>query len=391
MSLKKISIFCPITLPYKSGAGQNAYNLAKALKDHNHEVRIISFNLGSDAKKEIIGGIEIYRIPINTKNKITKAFSYFSIFPAFIKHLKISDLSIIFGPLQGYTILILIGKILNNEVVFRSTMFGKDDITTLNNKFGPGLYKFRKHILSKMGGYISQSPAMTESIVNEYGSKIPILESAQGVNTEVFFPLSEEKKQLLKEELGLPKNKINIISVGYVIERKGYREVFEALNSIKNEVDFQFLIIGNFNPDKDHYMYYLKNEMKEIYNYGNSLLNDRIKFLGESNEVDKYLKASDIFVLNSVMEGMPNVLLEAMACGLPSVVKSMKGVDDYITKKNINSLIVNDTNALALGLKKLIKDEKMQIELGENAAHFIQSKFSISKISLDIIKKFKKS
>jgi glycosyltransferase involved in cell wall biosynthesis len=387
--VNRISIFCPITLPYKSGAGLNAFNLAKAFSKQGYYTEIVSFNQGQDIKQETIEGIKICRINWWNKNKFSKILSYLIIVPAFVKHMFRSDLTIIFGPVQGYFILILLGKLFNRKVVFRSTMYGKDDLSTLNNKFGPILYSCRKWILSKMGGYISQSPAMSSSFRLEFHNKIPILESAQGVNTEVFFSVTNELKDEIRKKLDLPLYKKIIISVGYVIERKGYREIFEALASLKDESNYLYIVIGNYSPIKGHYMYYLKDEMTNIHDYGIKLLSEKIRFIGESNEIQNYLQASDIFILNSVMEGMPNVLLEAMACGLPSVVKSMHGVDEYITQDKKNAFIVNNSQDIADRIKKLLSDDNLLQELGQNASQFIGSNFSLSKVSLDIINKFK--
>ena len=77
-------------------------------------------------------------------------------------------------------------------------------------------------------------------------------------------------------------------------------------------------------------MYKYKAQANNLYLEGKKILKDKILFTGPVNNVNKYLQASDIFLFNSKQEGLPNSLLEAMACGLPVITTIMNGAAEII-------------------------------------------------------------
>ena len=116
-----------------------------------------------------------------------------------------------------------------------------------------------------------------------------------------------------------------------MIERKGYREVFDSLAKYVDE-DFLYVVIGKYQVNEDEYMIHENENMQKLHMYGKNLLKNKIFFTGECKNTEDYYKIADLFILNSKKEGMPNVLLEAMASSLPVIVTSLPGVVNYITK-----------------------------------------------------------
>ena len=387
-SEKNITIFSPATLPIKTGAGINAFNLGKEFLKLGYKVRVVSFKRENNSFFDNIQGINIVRIP-HSDNKIIKILCYIFIIPIFTYYLFKSNLAIVFGPLQGYMLLFILGKLISKKVVFRSTMYGVDDLSSLNNKFGSKLYKLRQKINGLMGGYISQSASMTKSFTKEYKSSIPVFESAQGVDTEKFKPISNLKKSNLKEKLNICTDKRTkiILSIGYVIERKGYREIFETLAKFKNE-DFLYIVIGKYKAMEFEYMCHENENMEKLYMHGKNILKNKILFLGECSNVEDYYKIADLFILNSKKEGMPNVLLEAMSSSLPVIVKSLPGVDNYITKNNVNALIVCEEQSLNNALHIFFNNKKLASNLANNARKFIQEKYDFSYVAKEMLKIF---
>lgn len=389
-SKKTITIFCPATLPLKTGAGINAFNLAKEFLKLDYNVRVVSFRREDHRVYDNIEGIDIVRVPYSDNN-IMRLLGYFIIIPIFTYYHSKSNLAIVFGPLQGYMSLFISGKLLRKKVVFRSTMYGLDDLSSLNNKFGAKLYRLRQKINGLMGGYISQSSAMTKSFVNEYNSSIPVFESPQGVDTEKFKPISDFEKSALKEKLNInidKKTKI-ILSIGYVIERKGYREIFDSLAKFEDE-DFLYIVIGKYKTKDVEYMYHENENMQKLYMHGKNKLKNKILFVGECNNVEDYYKIADLFILNSKKEGMPNVLLEAMASSLPVIVTSLPGVDNYITKNNVNALVLDDNQTLSAALSLFFKNQTLLFQMAENARKFIHENYNFTIYTKKLLKIFTK-
>ena len=383
-----ITILAPTTIPYRSGAGLNAFNLAKELRKQGYSVRIVCFSQGKDSFYECIESIDIWRMPYS-QNRLARvlAYSWITFFMFYI--VRKSRLTIIFGPMQGYLLAIFFGWIIKKIVVFRSTMLGVDDLSSLNRKYGSLVYATRKKLHSLMYGYLSQSPSMTHCFMDEYADRKIILESPQGVDTSRFKPNSllsnARRNRLLKNNLSHD-TKI-ILSIGYLIERKGYREVFEVLSKI-DEMDFLYVIIGKYDAAGVDYMGEEDLEMKALRRYGTELLNAKVLFLGEVENVQDYYQIADVFLLNSNQEGLPNVLLEAMSTGVPVICRELEGVNNYITFNGCNSLVINSSDQLENALKRIILDEDLAQSLSNESRKFIEDNCSFENYAVRLIDQF---
>lgn len=136
-----------------------------------------------------------------------------------------------------------------------------------------------------------------------------------GVDLEEFSPCGTNRKKA--------NEKIRLISIGRLIERKGYRYLIEALRGIDN---VELTLIGEGN---------LKSELEELA-AGYAV---KVSFLGKVDHasIPEHLRQADIFVLPSLNEGMSNAVLEAMACDLPVIATDTGGSRELIRG---NGLIV---------------------------------------------------
>lgn len=97
-------------------------------------------------------------------------------------------------------------------------------------------------------------------------------------------------------------------------------------------------------------------------------LNEHVVFVGPQNDVTQYLFAADVFCLPSHREGMPNVLLEAMACGLTCVAPASAGGDELLFG---SAAVIPDSNSstdLAGALIGVLVDPELRRTLGKSAA-----------------------
>jgi glycosyltransferase involved in cell wall biosynthesis len=128
-----------------------------------------------------------------------------------------------------------------------------------------------------------------------------------GVDTDKFYQISKEEKNKLKKDLNIVKSKKVFISTGALIARKDMKTLikgFMAFNKNKSNI---LLIAG---------------EGEERQNLEN-IADDSIVFLGNVSNINQYLQASDCFISSSLAEGLPNSVLEAMACGLPTILSDI--------------------------------------------------------------------
>lgn len=166
----------------------------------------------------------------------------------------------------------------------------------------------------------------------------------------------------------IPHDGIRIISVGRLSEAKNQRLLIEAVSKVaKTHRDVTLNILGD-GPLRDDLEAYIKDNSLE----------DIVHLLGNVNNVEDYLAEADIFALSSSYEGLPLVILEAMAAGLPIVSTDVGGVRDVVTD---NGILIEPQNAdlLAEALLKLIESEKLR----ENMA--VLSKNAVLRFDSDVI------
>lgn len=148
-----------------------------------------------------------------------------------------------------------------------------------------------------------------------------------GVDLDRFRPLDRIG---VRTELGLA-DRPTLLSVGYLIERKGHHLVIEALRKLPA---FQLLVVGN-GPERGT-LEALAQRLGVA---------DRVRLVGAvpQSELAKYYSAADITVLASSREGWANVLLESMACGVPVVATSIWGTPEVVAAPEAGRLASHRT------------------------------------------------
>lgn len=187
--------------------------------------------------------------------------------------------------------------------------------------------------------------------VNSAGAdRHDILVVGNGVDTHKFYPL---EKQDARMQLGIEEGRSVIITVGGLVERKGFHRVLEVLPElITRQPHLLYLIVGGASAEGD-WSAYLRRIVAE------HKLDHHVRFLGsvDPDRLRLPLSASDVFVLPTRNEGWANVLLEAMACGLPVVTTNIGGNAEVITSDELGILVeFGDSkallNAIIAALKK---------------------------------------
>tara|TARA_B100000575_G_scaffold46581_1_gene33729 strand:- start:15570 stop:16673 length:1104 start_codon:yes stop_codon:yes gene_type:complete len=173
-------------------------------------------------------------------------------------------------------------------------------------------------------------------------------------------------------------DRINILYVGWLEKEKGIKELLDGFYKclIKNK-NISLTLIGDGNMRS-----YTENFIEK------NKINNHIHLTGwlPSKKVNSYLKDSNIFILPSWNEGMPNALIEALASGVPSIVTRVGVIPDYL-KNNFSAILINTKSSLDIeeSLNKLINNndlqEKISINGKEVARKFFSSKRTLDKFS----------
>lgn len=153
-----------------------------------------------------------------------------------------------------------------------------------------------------------------------------------GVDLAKFEPLPRAQT---RRALRLPDDAPILATVGALVERKGFHRVIELLPVLRQRhPGLRYLIVGGSSPEGD----YSPQLRQQVSATG---LEDAVRFLGPlpPEQLRLPLSAADVFVLASSNEGWANVLLEAMACGVPVVATDVGGNAEVVCDPVLGSVV----------------------------------------------------
>jgi len=187
--------------------------------------------------------------------------------------------------------------------------------------------------------------AIAQGVPEERAVTIP-----NGIDRELFFP---HNRELARAKYQLSAERKLIVSAGELIEAKGHHLVAEALKGILNEgLDAELLIVGATSRGGSRFEETLRRRVLELG------VSDRVRFIGfvDRAGMAELLSAADVFCLASYTEGWPNVVNEALACGVPVVATSVGGVPSMVKSERYGFVVPpRDSNALRDALQEALK------------------------------------
>ncbi len=213
--------------------------------------------------------------------------------------------------------------------------------------------------------------------------------------------VSRATARFLKEKRGVPASKIVVIPYGVDLKKYTTEENFEIRKKLGLNMDDRVIgVVGRLHPQKGH-IYLIRAAEKIVANFpdvkfvfaGDGDLRAELEklvltknlggnflFLGYRSDIPDVIKAFDIFALPSLYEGLPNVVLEAMASGKPVVATAVDGTVEAVVDGVTGYLVpVKDTEALSKAIIKLLEDRKLMEQMGKRARERVEKNFSLEK------------
>lgn len=225
-------------------------------------------------------------------------------------------------------------------------------------------YRFAIRFCSKV---ISVSHATAQWLIEKRGvpaKKVTVI--PYGVNLEEF---KEGRNSTLRQELGIEDGEKVIGVVARLHRQKGHCYLIEAAEQIvAHHPNVKFVFAGDGE---------LRLELEQLVE--RKRLTDRFMFLGFRNDVKELLGVFDVFVLPSLYEGLPNVILEAMACGLPVVATAVDGTVELVDHGKTGYLVEpKSPQALAEKISAVLGDANSR-SLGEAGRLRVVQEYSLER------------
>lgn len=337
------------------GSERVLINLLKGLKRDEFYITLVLYEGAFDFPIPQDVEIEILDIPAT--------WNFLKLARGFI--LKITKLSglirrnrpdVVFSLLSSTNVTLILAKLLSKEkcrvVISEHT---HPTVNLGNEVYGRITGKFMKYLYPKADAIVAVSEGIKRDLVSHFDiapEKVKV----------IYNPVDIREIELLsREEVDHPwfMEKIPvIISVGRLTRQKGYPYLIKAFSLVKRSFECRLVIIGDGED-----LGKLVEMVKGMH------LENHIAFLGFKKNPFKYLIRSSLFVLSSLYEGFGNVIVEAMALGLPVISTDCPSGPSEIIQDGKNGILVpvKDEGALSGAIESILTDGGLRGRLSEEA------------------------
>ena len=278
---KKLIIFIPSI--EGGGVEKNLFIISKYLKDKIKNISVITL---SNRYKNRFVGINFISPKANFWSKIGRRKKFFvGLFLLFLEILK--DRNMLVFSFQGNVYCTLLCKLLGIKIIVRSNS-APDGWS--QNKLK---YLVFKYVLGSADKIIVNSLDFKKKFKTKFK-----------IHAEcIYNPLNKNeiiKKSKIKNKFKFDKKKLNIINVGRYTDQKDQLTILKAVNRIKKKIKLNLLIVGRGVE---------KEKLTNFINENN--LSRQVQLINYQKNPFNLIKSSDVFILSSLYEGLPNVLLES--------------------------------------------------------------------------------
>lgn len=350
MSKKKILFIRP-TLG-QGGADKVTLNLLQGFDRSKFEVSLALM------KKE---GKLLKNVPADVPILHLKKKSLWFTLPALMKLFRKSDYDVFYCTSSGMSIPVVLAKVLSSSN--RTTIISER--SSLLRRMNSGI---KNKVILRLKRWLNNQADFI--VVVSEGLRKELLQLTNVESKKIVVcnnPVIPTNIEQLKSENGLDSSfagaKSKILAVGRLVVEKDYKILINAFSTISEKTDANLFILGE-GP--------LKNELEGLVESNG--LKSRVTFLNFDSNPYKYFSRSDVYVMSSKNEGMPGTLIQAIACGTPSIATDCPTGPNEIINNGVNGFLVPVGNATELSQKMLalLSDEKTKDEFRINGPESVK-------------------
>lgn len=357
---EKIKVCHIISGDLWAGAEVQAYTLLKTLSEYpSVELMVIVFNEGKLAERLRQAGIETLVID-ESKN------GFSAILRKSRSYLDGKDVDIVHSHRRKENVLAGLLKRSRHTVCAVQTVHGAAEPFT-------GIKWLKDRIHSVLNGLVTERyfdlviPVSNDlrALLSESLTRGQLTTVHNSIDLTTLVPSRSADE--MRRTLNLPASQPVIGSAGRMVPVKGFDIYLEAAKEILKDMPQATFLLAGDGP--------LSEQLKQL--AGRLGIEDRVRFLGFRNDITDILNCLDIFVVSSHHEGIPTVVLEAMALGKAVVATSVGGINEMI-EPDVSGVLVKpgDFRTIAAACEKLAGDADLRRNLGGAARAAVEREFS---------------
>jgi len=361
--------------PELSGAGLQCRQLIRSLRDRVEFSVLTTKTDRALLDHDDVDGVDVRRVLVDASRPATKIAAGLRM-ARFVWRERF-DLLHLHGFSQKSILLVALARMLKRRVLIKLTSVGHDDPMTMKQHGGAAYAAY-----SRADRFVGVSPRFAPlyeaaSLPAERFREIP-----NGVDLERFRPADPVLRAARRRELGLREDLKLVLFVGFFSNEKRPDLLFDAwLDLVSAVPDAGLVLVG---PSRSAY-YEIDERMADAIREtarARGVL-DRVTFVERTDAIEQYYQAADCFALPSSREGMPNAVVEAMACALPCVVSRLPGVTDALLEDGVSGVLVpvGDRPALTRALRRVFEEPAWAASLGAAARATAVARYSMAAVA----------
>ncbi|MDI6809240.1 MAG: glycosyltransferase family 4 protein [Candidatus Eisenbacteria bacterium] len=363
----------PLFYPHVGGAELQAERLAQRLRGRGFRVSFLTTRLPGTRRTETQDGFRIDRIWPD-RGYLNACIHILDGFFAMLRMRKSVDVI----HLHGASLMLI-------PACFMKWIAGKKVLVKIATGNIGGeieaartlrLGSVRLWFLRRASAAVAISREIEDELISAGVKDEKILRIPNGVDTEYFRPAEEDEKKDARRSLGIKDGMKVVLFAGRLTRQKGVDVLLRAWPGVSSEKKDVVLMIAGDGEERNN----LEALARE--------LQVSARFLGVVGDMRRCYWASDLFVFPSRYEGLPNAVLEAMACGLPIVATRTGGILEALEHSQVSRLVnTEDVAELRAALKSLLAAENSSPKPSERS--IVEERFNLDRVASDYVQVYK--
>jgi glycosyltransferase involved in cell wall biosynthesis len=322
---------------------------------------------------DTVDGVLVRRVTVDVRSGLSKALAALRFFQRAFQGLLACDVMHVHGFSRKNVPSSLLARLLGKRLVLTLHTAGQDEPQVIRQSGGLAYWAFKSADL-----VLCVSPFLGERCRDAEIPAARVRLTPNGVDTTRFRPAEPAERLALRRTLGWPETQPVILFVGFFSRDKRPDLLYRAWRRLRRS-GYQATLVyvgakrsGYYEIDES-----LIEEIKKDAT-ASGLARDLLS-VEPTNEIEQYYRAADVFVLPSVREAHPLALLEAMACGVPSIATRLAGATDVLIEDGHTGRLVppDDESALTTALSELLTDQSAAWAMGARARETVEERYDI--------------
>ena len=360
--------------PEMSGSSLQCRALVREVR---HDVRVAILTTTTDRRlpvEDTVDSVPVFRVFVDPNRASSKLMAAWRMARILLRERRWFSILHLHGYSQKAVLLTVLARLTRARVAFKMTSAGYDDPASMKTRGRLAYWSYsRAHVFFGVSPRF-QALYAASGLPEHRFRLIP-----NGVDLERFRPATPDERRALRLELGLPAEALVVLFVGFFSHEKCPNLLFDAwMHMASGAVPPTVLVfVGRTRSAYYEVDTNLAIDIRD--RAARAGLDGQVRFVEETQEIEKYHRSADLFVLPSLREGLPNALLEAMACGTACVATRLDGVTDTLIDDGDSGILVppRDVPALEAALVLLASHPDRARAMGVRARERVACDFDI--------------